>query len=377
MEERQESQRLAMPFAGDIGSTVVSPEQDLSGAGSEQAREEEAGMREGGRSFSGAVARFPRRAGLTAKFLVTSVASSLSERRFPGVHGASGAGGERGPESAQAPVGLHVAGGVAVITLKRADKLNAISAAMWTEIARLTRGVSRSEHVRVIVFRGEGGNFSAGSDLKEMGIATLEEAEDIFHLAEETVAAIEESPLPTVACIPGYALGTGLLLALACDLRVASEEARLGMPMARLGITLSEPFVKRLAALIGPSRTKDLVYTGRSISGEEAYRWGLTDRKVPSGDSTLGECMNIARAARNQSRASLRAAKRWSGSGSGRVPAAYNYVDPQEFPEGVRAFLDRRVPSFAWGAGSGDDVGEVQPGARLTRVLERRRRGRS
>lgn len=374
MEERQEGQRLAMAFAGDSGSAVASPEQDLSGADSEQERAEESGMREGGRSFSGAVARFPRRAGLTAKFLVNSVASSLSERRFPGVQGV---GSERLPDGAQAPVGLHVAGGVAVITLKRADKLNAISAAMWTEIARLTRSVSRSEHVRVIVFRGEGGNFSAGSDLKEMGIATLEEAEDIFHLAEETVAAIEESPLPTVACIPGYALGTGLLLALACDLRVASEEAKLGMPMARLGITLSEPFVKRLAALIGPSRTKDLVYTGRSISGEEAYRWGLTDRKVPSGDSTLGECMNIARAARNQSRASLRAAKRWSGSGSGRVPAAYNYVDPEEFPEGVRAFLDRRAPSFAWGAGSVGDAGEVRPGARLTRVLEGRRRGRS
>lgn len=352
-----------------------------------ETHERDSEIQGGDRSFSGTVGRFPRQAGLTAKSLVSSVASSLSERRFPGVQGPAGVKVERSADDESTPVGLHVAGGVAIITLRRADKLNAISAAMWTEIARLTRKVSRADEVRVIVFRGEGGNFSAGSDLKEMGTASLEEAEDIFHLAEEAVAAIEESPLPTVACIPGYALGTGLLLALACDLRVASEEARLGMPMARLGITLSEPFVKRLAALVGPSRTKDLVYTGRAISGEEAYRWGLTDRMVPSSDSTLGECMNIARAARNQSRSSLRAVKRWAGSGSGRVPAVYNYVDPEEFPEGVQAFLDRRSPSFAWGMGKGDSArngrsyseGEASspaPGARLTRVLEGRKRGR-
>lgn len=352
MMEKQEEQRSTTATAtrDEIGGESAEPEDSRAFLEEKYGRDPE--VHEGSHRLSGAVGRFPRQASLTAKLLVSSVASSITERKFPGVHGRAHRRDDRLLSDGTTPVGLHVAGGVAFITLRRAEKLNAISAAMWTEIARLTRSVSRSEEVRLIVFRGEGGNFSVGSDLKEMGSATLEEAEDIFHVAEEAVAAIEESPLPTVACVQGYALGTGLLLALACDLRVGSKEAKLGMPMARLGITLSEAFVNRLASLIGPSRTKDLVYTGRAVSGEEAYGWGLTDRLVPASDSTLGECMEIARAARNQSKASLRAVKRWAGSGSGRVPAVYNYVDPEEFPEGVQAFLERRSPSFAWGSRS-------------------------
>lgn len=356
-----------------------------------------------------AVARIPRQAGRRARLLVSSIATTISERSVPGRPGSTSVAGFDG---SRAPVSLHVAGGVAVISLRRPAKMNAISAEMWSDIARLVREASRAEGVRVLVFRGEGGHFSAGSDLKEMAGASLGEVEDIFHLAEECVAAIEESPLPTVAVIPGYALGTGLLLALACDLRVVSEEAKLGMPMARLGITLSEPFVKRLVALIGPSRTKDFVYTGRIISGEEAHSWGLAERLVTDGGSAMGEAFRVARAARLQSSTSLQAVKRWAGSGSGRVPAAYNYVDPVEFPEGVSAFLDKRTPDFAWGAddrcrtprNSKDEAAEIArrarysgeereqpseesdegeprigaegPGARLVRVFDGRRRKR-
>jgi enoyl-CoA hydratase len=243
-------------------------------------------------------------------------------------------------------VGLHIAANIAVITVRRPGKMNAINAKMWTDLTETVRKASRDDRVRALVFRGEGDNFSAGSDLKELGRSSLPHAEDIFHRMEECAATIEESPLPSIACIRGYALGTGLLLALACDLRVAHNGATMGMPIARLGITLTEPFVKRLVSLIGPARTKDLVYTGRLIEAPEALRWGLVDRLVDEDRSVLRETLRVADVITRQSSASVRAAKRWAGSGSGRTPAVYNYVDPEDFPEGIQAFLERRQPQF-------------------------------
>jgi enoyl-CoA hydratase len=244
------------------------------------------------------------------------------------------------------PVGLHVAGGVALISLRRPEKMNAINSEMWESVTQLVHRVSKVEGVRVLVLRGEGENFSAGSDLKELGESDLARVEDIFHRAEECAAALEESPLPTIACIRGYALGTGLLMALACDMRVAEQNATLGIPIARLGITLSETFVRRIAALTGPAKMKDLVYTGRLVDGEEPLRLGLVDRVVPQNNSVLHETLQISRAILQQSPASILAAKRWGGSGSGRAPAAYSHVDPDDFSEGVRAFLEQRSPRF-------------------------------
>lgn len=244
------------------------------------------------------------------------------------------------------PVGLHVAGGVAVISLRRPKKMNAINSEMWETVSRLVHHVSKDESVRVLVLRGEGENFSAGSDLKELGESDLARVEDIFHRAEECAAALEESPLPTIACIRGYALGTGLLMALACDMRVAEQNATVGIPIARLGITLSETFVRRVAALTGPAKMKDLVYTGRLLEGEAAMHLGLVDRVVPQNESVLHETLQISRVIRHQSAASIIAAKRWGGSGSGRAPAAYSHVDPDDFSEGVRAFLEQRSPRF-------------------------------
>ena len=244
------------------------------------------------------------------------------------------------------PVGLHVAGGVAVISLRRPEKMNAITSEMWESVSWLVHRVSKDESIRVLVLRGEGENFSAGSDLKELGESDLAQVEDIFHRAEECAAALEESPLPTIACIRGYALGTGLLMALACDMRVAEQNATVGIPIARLGITLSEAFVKRVAALTGPAKMKDLVYTGRLVDSEEAMRLGLVDRVVPQNKSGLRETLQISRVIRQQSPASVLAAKRWGGSGSGRLPAAFEHVDPDDFSEGVRAFLEHRPPRF-------------------------------
>lgn len=283
------------------------------------------------------------------------IAGAMSpESSAPAENGLSEA--EKAEARGRKPVGLHVAGGVAVISLRRPDKMNAINSEMWETVSRLVHRVSKDEKVRVLVLRGEGENFSAGSDLKELGESDLARVEDIFHRAEECAAALEESPLPTIACIRGYALGTGLLMALACDIRIAEQNAIVGIPIARLGITLSETFVRRIAVLTGPAKMKDLVYTGRLLDGEEAMRLGLVDRVVPQNESVLHETLQISRVIRQQSPASMLAAKRWGGSASGRVPTAYDHVDPDDFSEGVRAFLEHRPPRFY----EAEDQREVQ-----------------
>jgi 1,4-dihydroxy-2-naphthoyl-CoA synthase len=114
-------------------------------------------------------------------------------------------------------IGLHVGAGVAVITVRRPGKMNALNEEMWTALLETVRKASRDERVSVLVIRGEGDHFSSGADLKELGWVSLPQAEDIFHRMEECVATIEESPLPTLACIRRHALGTGLEMALACD----------------------------------------------------------------------------------------------------------------------------------------------------------------
>ena len=279
--------------------------------------------------------------------------STIWGRITGAVSSGSSAQAENGFAEAEKPevrdrksVGLHVAGGVALISVRRPEKMNAINSEMWETISWLVHHVSKDESVRVLVLRGEGENFSTGSDLKELGELDIARVEDVFHRAEECAAALEESPLPTIACIRGYALGTGLLMALACDMRVAEQNAILGIPIARLGITLSETFVRRVAALTGPAKMKDLVYTGRLVEGEEAMRLGLVDRVVPQDRSGLRESIEISRVILQQSPASIVAAKRWGGSGSGRAPAAYTHVDPDDFSEGVRAFLEQRSPGF-------------------------------
>ncbi len=114
--------------------------------------------------------------------------------------GSSTHAGNGSPETKRAevrgrkPVGLHVAGGVALISLRRPEKMNAINSEMWETVSRLVHRVSKDERVRVLVLRGEGENFSAGSDLKELGESDLARVEDIFHRAEECAAALEESP---------------------------------------------------------------------------------------------------------------------------------------------------------------------------------------
>lgn len=238
-----------------------------------------------------------------------------------------------------------------IITISRLHMRNAISVAMWEELGRILDRLSRGEF-RPIIIRGDGSEaFSAGSDLAEFDRMTLDEVNHAFTVMEETISRVERAPMPVLAAINGFALGSALELACACDFQVAAETARLGMPVARLGIMLSPDFAKRIVALIGPTHTKYLLFTGRQLDASEAHAIGLVTRVVPAADLE-DHALALAREMAGLSRHSLRAAKQSVFTAlPAPVPGAEGksppyFIDEKDFREGVTAFLSKRRPRF-------------------------------
>ena len=131
---------------------------------------------------------------------------------------------------------------MAIVTLHRPQARNALTVQMWEELAQVVRQAADNPKNRVLLLRGRGEQFTAGSDLKEFHSMSLDEAEAAFRVMDQAITTVEQLPLPTIAVINGPAMGAGLQLALACDLRIGSPLAKMGMPVGRLGITLDYSF---------------------------------------------------------------------------------------------------------------------------------------
>lgn len=170
--------------------------------------------------------------------------------------------------------------GVCLLTLER-PKLNPLSQALLRELGEAIESLCEEPPGALVVYGGER-CFSAGADVSEFGDShrAMEIAAG-FHEALDALAAF---PRPTIAAVSGYALGGGLELALACDLRFAAEGARLGQPEILLGVIPGGGGTQRLARLVGPARAKDLIFTGRQVRADEALEMGLVDRVVPAAD---------------------------------------------------------------------------------------------
>jgi enoyl-CoA hydratase len=186
--------------------------------------------------------------------------------------------------------------GIELIRLDR-PPMNAMSAALLDELAGVAERLAKDSDLKAVVVTGSERVFAAGAEISEQPVGTLL---DNFRRALDGVAAL---PRPVIAAISGYALGGGLELALACDLRVASQTARLGVPEILLGLFPGAGGTQRLTRLIGPARTKELIWTGRHVRPDEALAMGMVDRVVPAGEH-------------------LEAALEWAGSlGGGAVVA--------------------------------------------------------
>ncbi len=226
---------------------------------------------------------------------------------------------------------------------------------MWRGLADLMAQVSADPAVRVVIIRGAGGAFASGADIAEFPALFGDHASARAYgaLIEAATTAIEATPKPVIAAIEGYCIGAGLAVALACDLRLASADAQLGAPPARLGLIYSLDDTRRLVAAVGPSAAKAMLFTGRLHEADEALRIGLVDEAHPK-ESWEAAVRATADAMAALSPHSIRKAKAMvrliqqgtvKESDETRDWFAEAATGP-DFAEGLAAFKARRPPIF-------------------------------
>jgi enoyl-CoA hydratase/carnithine racemase len=197
--------------------------------------------------------------------------------------------------------------GVAEIVLARPDRLNALTPEMIEQL-HASLQAAESSGARALILRGEGRAFSAGRDLSVVDPATDDAERVVAEIANPLVRRVLEFPAPSFAAVQGACLGIGLGLALACDVVVAAEDARIGSPFARIGAVLDSGGHAFLVERLGSHRALELIYTGRLLSGREADAWGLVNRCV-ANEQLLDEVRSMAANVAQGPTASFRASK--------------------------------------------------------------------
>jgi enoyl-CoA hydratase len=250
-------------------------------------------------------------------------------------------------------VGLRREGHVAWLTLRRPDKLNALSLELLAQGVDALRQVAEDENARCLIVHGEGRAFCAGADLNSMRDLTPSRAVRRFAGAN-LWQALEDLPQPTIAAVHGYCFGGGCELALACDFRLASEDARFGQPEIKVGVIPGAGGTQRLPRLVGMTKAKEMVLFGEPIDAAEGHRIGLVNRVVPAA-ALLDEARDWAERLAKLPPLGLRAAKAAMNRGRDLdLPTALDVerlnfslvFSTEDQKEGVRAFLEKRTPEF-------------------------------
>lgn len=255
----------------------------------------------------------------------------------------------------QAPVYFSFDNGVAVITMD-SPPANAFSDALHDAFLAVLAELQNLE-VRAAIITGSGRFFQAGGDMQRfLTLQTLDEARAFVKLAQDFMNAIAATPYPTIAAINGYALGGGLEIALACDIRLAATSALLGLPEARYGILAGAGGTQRLARLIGPGRAKLMMYSGRQLDARQAFEIGLVDAVVEDA-GLLAQARSLADEIATNSPLAVRQIKRCVDQGLDLPLAAAlelerdywaQLIPPGDYREGVRAWFEKRAPIYPY-----------------------------
>ena len=240
--------------------------------------------------------------------------------------------------------------GVATITLDVPGKMNRVSYPARGQLAELFDELGDDGAIRVVILTGAGGNFTAGGDIARF----LEVSPEELSVLAWNVAAPERCPKPVIARIEGHCLGVGLELALACDFRVAADDAQLGLPEIGLGMIPGSGGTQRLARLAGLGRAKDVIMRRKRISAAEAHAWGLVSEVVPAAHLDAAVAAMVGELAA-LSPLALAVAKRVLNEayelplrdGLELEGREYGYLrTTHDFREGVEAFVEKRQPRF-------------------------------
>ncbi len=255
------------------------------------------------------------------------------------------------------PVLSRIEGATAFLTLNRPDRLNTLDEGTLATLEACIHEAGRDPDVRAIVIASASPRaFSAGADLKWLGAATSPaEVASRAHRGHQTMNAVADCPKPTIAAIEGIAFGGGCELALACDYRIAGDTARFGQPEIKLGIIPGWGGTQRLTRLIGPSRATDMIITGRPVHAEEAFRFGLANLVVGSGEA-LAAATSLAASFALAAPIAMKVAKATIARGMDMSLADGLAIEIDGFVssfatndarEGVTAFLEKRPPTFS------------------------------
>jgi enoyl-CoA hydratase len=250
---------------------------------------------------------------------------------------------------------VEAQGKVAILRVNRPDKLNAINRETLGEIAEAVRAFVADDSQGALVITGEGVKaFISGADIAELQPLGPAAAEDISRFGQGVVELIERSPKPVIAAVNGFAFGGGCELALACHIRLASDNAVMGLPEVKLGIIPGYGGTQRLSRLIGPGRAFELVLTGRPVKADEAAAIGLVNRVLPQAE-LLPEAIKMAEAITRNGPLAVEAAMECIVRGmnlsldqglrfeSGRFGIL---AASEDMHEGLQAFLDKRPANF-------------------------------
>ncbi|RLI42345.1 crotonase [Candidatus Bathyarchaeota archaeon] len=244
---------------------------------------------------------------------------------------------------------------IATITLNRPEALNAFNKDVVEEILKALEDAENDEKIRVVILTGAGEKaFSAGADIKIMKGFDALKARELSLMGEKLCSAIENFEKPVIAAINGYALGGGLEVAMACDLRIASDKAKMGQTEINIGLIPGWGGTQRLTRLIGKAKAKELVFTGKMIDAKTAEQLGLVNMVVPA-DQFREAVRKFAMELAEKAPVALRIAKALINKGADMSLDAAIALEREGFgvvgstedlQEGVSAFIEKRKPVF-------------------------------
>jgi enoyl-CoA hydratase/carnithine racemase len=247
-------------------------------------------------------------------------------------------------------------GPVALLTIDRPEKRNAMTAGMWAALPAVLAPLADDPAVRVVVVTGAGPSFCAGADISDLlgGTDPADPMADVRRDNLAAQAALRDFPKPTVAMIRGHCIGGGVEIAASCDLRFTDPSGVFGVTPAKVGIVYTPRSTKALVDLVGPAMTKYLLFSGELIDADTALRAGLVDRLVPADDFE-SEVHRFAGILAGRSALTQRATKEVVAAltegddGEAQVAGWYRRtIEAGELAEGVAAFTGRRPPRFPW-----------------------------
>lgn len=241
--------------------------------------------------------------------------------------------------------------GVAIVRLNRPQVLNAMNKRLWLDVQTALDDARLDQEIKVVVITGQGRAFSSGADLKESKTRSIEDYRDYLMSLQEVSRTIIRFEKPTIAAINGFAIGSGYELALACDIRIAAESARIGSPEAKVTSSVTGGALRLIQNLIGPGKARELLFTGEYIDGVEAQRIGLVNQAVPA-EQLMETVMEMAARIAANSAFSLKMIKKGLNMAQGEVSlealmdfeveACLACISSKERQTSLKEFEDRR-----------------------------------